>query len=60
MAKARKPPAKTEPGRVSKKMAGVRPLRGTPAIRRRYDPGFPKPPGKDDPWRDSGRPEING
>lgn len=54
-ARARKPTAPT----VSKKMAGVRPLRGSPAIGRGYDPGF-RAPGKQNPWVDEGEPEVNG
>jgi hypothetical protein len=53
--RARKPTAP----KVSKKMAGVRPLRGEPAIGRRYDTGF-KPPPEKNPWVDEGRPEENG
>ena len=40
-------------------MAGVRPLRGTPGIARRYDPGFKEPPEKS-PWQDEGHPEASG
>jgi hypothetical protein len=58
--KSRRARQSTAP-RVSRKMAGVRPLRGSPAIGRRYDPGFPPPRGKS-PWQDEGQgePEVNG
>ena len=47
--------------KVSRSMASVRPLRGEPAIARRYEPGFPPPRGKS-PWQDEGQgePEVNG
>jgi hypothetical protein len=54
-ARARKPTA----SKVSKKMVGVRPLRGSPAIGRAYDPGV-GPPGQKNPWVDEGEPEVNG
>ena len=38
-------------------MRDVRPLRDTPAIGRRYDPGFKEPPEKKSVWQDEGRPE---
>jgi hypothetical protein len=53
--RARKPTA----ARVSRKMAGVRPLRGEPGVGRRYDPGF-RPPTEGSPWQDEGEPEVNG
>lgn len=40
-------------------MAGVRPLRGEPAIGRPYELGY-KPPREKDPWQDEGRPEASG
>ena len=45
--------------KVSNKMAGVRPLRGSPAIGRSYDPGV-RAPDKKNPWVDEGEPEVNG
>jgi hypothetical protein len=51
---------KAEPAKVSKKMRDVRPLRGAPAIGRRYDPGFKEPPETKSPWVDEGRPEMGG
>lgn len=45
--------------RVSRTMAGVRPLNAAPAIGRSYDPGF-RAPGKKNPWVDEGEPEVNG
>jgi hypothetical protein len=62
MAKPTKRPGrirKPTAAKVSRKMAGVRPLRGEPGIARRYDPGFPQPRGKS-PWQDEGEPEVNG
>ncbi len=57
---ARKPGAgKSIPAKVSKPMAGVRPLKGTPSVARPYSPGF-KPPPEKSPWQDEGRPETNG
>ena len=57
---ARKPAAgKSTAAKVSKPMAGVRPLRGTPSVARPYSPGF-KPPPEKSPWQDEGRPETNG
>lgn len=57
MARSRKKPIKKqEPEKLSKKMAGVRPVRGQPAIRKRYDPGF-EPPAEKNPWQDEGYPE---
>jgi hypothetical protein len=53
--RVRKPTA----ARVSRKMAGVRPLRGEPGVGRRYDPGF-RPPKEGSPWQDEGEPEVNG
>jgi len=41
-------------------MRDVRPLRGAPAIGRRYDPGFKEPPETKSPWVDEGRPEMGG
>ena len=63
MAKPRKrPPArnsrKPTAARVSRRMAAVRPLRGEPAIGRRYDPGYRPPPGNRE--LDEGEPEVNG
>lgn len=65
MAKPRKrAPAPTSrkptPARVSRRMAAVRPLRGEPAIGRRYDPGYRPPPRDREPWLDEGEPEVNG
>jgi hypothetical protein len=54
MAKSVKRTRKPTASKVSKKMANVRPLRGEPAIGRRYDPGFRPPPEKS-PWQDEGR-----
>ena len=51
---------KGEPEKVSRKMRGVRPLPGTPAVGRRYDLGFKEPPEKKSPWQDEGRPEASG
>jgi hypothetical protein len=59
MAQSRKRGRRSTAPKVSKKMAGVRPLRGTPGIARRYDPGFKEPPEKS-PWQDEGRPETGG
>jgi len=59
MAQSRKRARKPTAPKVSKKMAGVRPLRGTPGIARRYDPGFKEPPEKS-PWQDEGHPEASG
>jgi hypothetical protein len=59
MPKPAKHPRKPTAAKVSKKMAAVRPLRGEPAIGRRYDLGF-KPPAEKSPWVDEGRPEENG
>jgi hypothetical protein len=56
----KRPVRKTDPAKVSRKMRGVRPLRDTPAIGRRYDPGFKEPPEKKSPWQDEGRPEASG
>jgi hypothetical protein len=53
---ARKP----TPARVSRTMAKVRPLRGEPAIDRRYEPGYRPPPRHREPWLDEGEPEVNG
>jgi hypothetical protein len=46
--------------KVSRKMAGVRPLRGEPGIARRYDAGYRPPPRNPEPWLDEGEPEVNG
>jgi len=51
---------KAEAAKVSRKMRDVRPLRGAPAIGRRYDPGFKEPPETKSPWVDEGRPEMGG
>jgi len=51
---------KSQAGNVSRKMREVRPLRGAPAIGRRYDPGFKQPPETKSPWQDEGRPEASG
>jgi hypothetical protein len=56
---AKKRGRKTDPAKVSRKMANVRPLRGAPGVARRYDPGFKEPPEKS-PWQDEGRPEASG
>jgi hypothetical protein len=63
MAKPKKPRRMRKPTapKVSRSMRSVRPMRGEPAIARRYDPGFPPPRGKS-PWQDEGQgePEVNG
>ena len=59
MAKQAKRPRKPTAAKVSKKMAGVRPLRGEAAIGRPYELGF-KPPREKSPWQDEGRPEASG
>ncbi len=56
----KRPVRKTDPAKVPRKMRGVQPLRDTPAIGRRYDPGFKEPPEKKRPWQDEGRPEASG
>jgi len=56
----KRPVKKADPAKVSRKMRGVRPLRGAPAIGRRYDPGFNEPPERKSPWQDEGRPEASG
>jgi len=53
----KRPVKKADPAKVSRKMRAVRPLRGAPAIGRRYDPGFKEPPERKSPWQDEGRPE---
>ena len=53
------PARKSTAPRVSRKMAGVRSLRGEPGVGRRYEPGFRPPPDKS-PWQDEGEPEVNG
>jgi hypothetical protein len=53
--RTRKPTA----AKVSRKMTGVRPLRGEPGIGRRYETGF-RPTGESNPWQDEGEPEVNG
>jgi hypothetical protein len=40
-------------------MAAVRPLRGQPAVARKYDLGF-KPPADSDRETGEGEPEVNG
>ncbi len=55
----RGPARKSTAPKVSRKMAGVRPLRGAPGVARRYDPGF-RPPAERSPWQDEGEPEVNG
>jgi hypothetical protein len=45
--------------KVSRKMAGVRPLAGTPGVARRYDPGFKSPRDMDHEVGE-GEPEVNG
>ncbi len=57
---SKRPVQKTDPAKVSRKMRGVRPLRGGPQIGRRYDPGFKEPPETKSPWQDEGRPEASG
>ena len=61
MAKPRKRTSirKSTAPKVSRKMAGVRPLKGTPGVGRRYEPGFRPVPEKS-PWQDEGEPEVNG
>ena len=61
MAKPRKhrPARKLTAPKISRKMAGVRPLAGTPGVARRYDPGFPPPRDKDHEVGE-GEPEVNG
>jgi hypothetical protein len=59
MPKRAKQPRKPTAAKVSKKMAGVRPLRAEPEIGRPYDLGF-KPPREKSLWRDEGRPEASG
>lgn len=61
MAHARKRGRAREPqaARVSRKMAAVRPLRGQPAVARKYDLGF-KPPADSDRETGEGEPEVNG
>jgi hypothetical protein len=65
MANTKKDPGKKRPGRrsqaakVSKSMAGVRPMKGTPSVAKPYSPGFTPPPEKS-PWQDEGRPETAG
>jgi hypothetical protein len=56
----KRPVQKAEPAKVSRKMRGVRPLRATPAVGRRYDLGFKEPPEKKSPWQDEGHPEASG
>jgi hypothetical protein len=53
--RAKRPVRKADPAKVSRKMREVRPLRGAPAIGRRYDPGFKEPPETKSPWQDEGR-----
>jgi hypothetical protein len=45
--------------KVSRKMDRVRPLAGTPAVARRYDPGF-RTPRELDHEVGEGEPEVNG
>ena len=61
MAKARKRGGMRKPtaSKVSRKMDRVRPLAGTPAIARRYDPGMRDPREKDRETGE-GEPEVNG
>ena len=59
MPKRAKRPRKPTAAKVSKKMAGVRPLRAEGAIGRPYELGY-KPPREKDPWQDEGRPEASG
>ena len=59
MPKPAKRPRKPTAAKVSKKMAGVRPLRGEAAIGRPSAVGF-KPPREKDPGQDEGRPEASG
>ena len=62
MAKAKKRASarKSTAPKVSRKMAGVRPLSGKPGIARPYDPGYRPPPRNREPWLDEGEPEVNG
>ena len=61
MAKPRKRASvrKSTAPKVSRKMAGVRPLKGTAGLGRRYETGF-RPPAEKNPWQDEGEPEVNG
>ena len=45
--------------KISRKMAAVRPLAGTPGVARRYDPGFKSPRDMDHEVGE-GEPEVNG
>jgi hypothetical protein len=61
MARARKhsKPRKPTAAKVSSAMDRVRPLAGTPAMDRRYDPGFRRANDKDHETGE-GEPEVNG
>jgi hypothetical protein len=62
MAKPKKGGRRRKPtaAKVSRAMSGVRPLRGTPGIARRYEAGYRPPPRDREPWLDEGEPEVNG
>ena len=61
MPRARKPskPRRSTAAKVSRPMAHVRPLAGTPAMERRYEPGYHDPREKDREVGE-GEPEVNG
>jgi hypothetical protein len=61
MARARKSskPRKSTAAKVSRPMAQVRPLAGTPAMARRYETGYRDPREKDREVGE-GEPEVNG
>ena len=61
MARARKhgKPRKPTAAKVSRSMDRVRPLAGTPAMARRYEPGYRDPREKDREVGE-GEPEVNG
>lgn len=61
MAEEKKRPVnKTDPAKTSRRMAGVRPIRGKSSVAAPYDPGFKEPPAQKSPWVDEGRPETAG
>ena len=61
MARARKPskPRRSTAAKVSRPMAHVRPLAGSPAMGRRYEPGYRDLREKDHETGE-GEPEVNG
>jgi hypothetical protein len=61
MAKTKKRAGRRKPTapKVSRAMDQVRPLAGTPAMARRYEPGFRMPRDRDREVGD-GEPEVNG